>query len=312
MKKRIIAILALTIIALSFGAAAKAQNIQITKFEQNATSLIARDPLNLVTDNNGEACAIIRFFVRDNTYIIEPNAGVLRTDTLIGEMRMWVPKGTKRITVRHEGMFPLVNYKIPIPIESKNTYEATIETANDVYNNVHQSHPVYLGIGYSLMPVSGVSATLGLMTHHHNLEIGATYGLEKTDNLYFYNKSDEAVAAYKYHPIHLQARYGYSIDLSKLVDITPQAGAGYSIAIGEKVNNLTHSTSKYQLAKSLYAFGAFRAILRPAKHFAIQITPEYVFCVSRDHNSEWISKTDEQFKGWTEGFSLNAGIMIFF
>ena len=240
-------------------------------------------------------------------------AELLKTDTLIGEMRMWVPKGTKRITVRHEGMLPLVNYKIPIPIESKSTYEATIEVQNDTYKkDVGPSLSVYLGIGYSVMPLSGVTASLGLTTHHHQLEIGATYGLEMTDNLFFYDKDEDAVAAYKYRPIHLQARYGYSIDLSKMINFTPQAGAGYSIAIGEKSNILSKSTSKYQLAKSLYAFGAFRVTLKPTRHFAVHVTPEYVFCLSRDHNSEWISKADELFKGWTKDFSLNTGIMIFF
>ena len=71
MKKRRIVILMLALIAWFCGTTVKAQKIQITKFEQNPNSLIARDPLNLVTDNNGDACAVIRFFVRDKAYIID-------------------------------------------------------------------------------------------------------------------------------------------------------------------------------------------------------------------------------------------------
>lgn len=58
---------------ISAAANLKAQDIQITRFEQNHTSLIAR--ANPIYDNAGEACAVIRFFVRNPDYIIEPNLG---------------------------------------------------------------------------------------------------------------------------------------------------------------------------------------------------------------------------------------------
>lgn len=48
-----------------------AQDIKMTTFERNITSLIASmDP---VYDNAGEACAVVRFFVRDEGFEIEPN-----------------------------------------------------------------------------------------------------------------------------------------------------------------------------------------------------------------------------------------------
>ena len=60
-----------------------AQDIQITRFERNYTSLIGS--VRPVYDNTGEACAVIRFFVRDAEFVIEPNLGVLKSETLPGD-----------------------------------------------------------------------------------------------------------------------------------------------------------------------------------------------------------------------------------
>ena len=65
-----------------------AQDIEVSKFERNYTSLIAS--MNPVYDNTGEACAVIRFFVRDGRFIIEPNMGMMKLETLPGESRIWV------------------------------------------------------------------------------------------------------------------------------------------------------------------------------------------------------------------------------
>ena len=53
-----------------------AQDIQVARFERNYTSLIAST--NPVYDNTGEACAVIRFFVRDDGFIVEPNMGMMK------------------------------------------------------------------------------------------------------------------------------------------------------------------------------------------------------------------------------------------
>ena len=47
-----------------------AQNIKVLRFERNFTSLIGS--MEQVTDNAGEACAVIRFWVKDNDFEVEP------------------------------------------------------------------------------------------------------------------------------------------------------------------------------------------------------------------------------------------------
>lgn len=102
-----------------------AQDIQITQFEANPTNLVAS--MYPEYDNTGTACAVIRFLVRETGFLIQGNLGIVKQDSLPGEIRVWVPQGTKRITVRHEKYMPLDGYVIPVRIESKMAYDAIIE-----------------------------------------------------------------------------------------------------------------------------------------------------------------------------------------
>lgn len=84
--------------------------IQISQFEQNQLDLGAR--MNPVLDRNGDACARIKFHVRDTSFVVTSNMGVLKRETELGVVSVWVPQGTKRLTIRHEGVLPLVyNYR---------------------------------------------------------------------------------------------------------------------------------------------------------------------------------------------------------
>ena len=138
-----------------------AQDIQVTRFERNYTSLIAS--ANPVYDNTGEACAVIRFFVRDDGFILEPNMGMMKQETKPGEIRLWVPKGTKRLTIRNGNWMPLTGYEIPVVIEPKVTYEAEISITDEAIqrNKANKNHNVYVGAGYNITSISGPSVALG-------------------------------------------------------------------------------------------------------------------------------------------------------
>ncbi len=100
-----------------------AQDIRIENFSIKSTDISPR--VSPVYDNRGEACALLRFFVPDTTYLIQGNFGVIKRKTAPGEISIYVPRGTKRLTIRHDGMYPL-EYDIPIAIESKCAYQARL------------------------------------------------------------------------------------------------------------------------------------------------------------------------------------------
>jgi len=303
------------IVVLLVGTATWAQNgkrIQITKFEIS-NSVITKD----VLDRNGMPCAVIRFFSDDMNYVIEPNLGKLKTDTLIGEIRIWVPKDTRLITVRHEGVYPLVNYKIPMRIESKHVYAATIDMIEGSRRAGKEaissrSHPFYIGAGYSVTPMMGPTVALGLSLGHHNIEAGATYGLKATDDLYLYGTEGTLKAGYHYTPIKIQLRYGYEVNIiKKAVSITPQVGGSYHLYMGQNAENLINDGS-YKNAQSISALGALRLTWSPTKHLKLHVTPEYLVSIKNDNVCNTLCWYDDDINKWNEGMSLNAGLMFYF
>ena len=281
----------------------KAQDIEVSKFERNYTSLIAS--MNPVYDNTGEACAVIRFFVRDGRFIIEPNMGMMKLETLPGEIRIWVPKGTKRLTIRREGLLPLSGYEIPVSIEPKVTYEAEIS----VNEGANKHHNVYAGVGYNAVAISGPSVALGFDINHHNIELGAVLGLNKTDEMYFYNSNGDLTGAFEYKAIRVQLRYGYDFEITDFFSIMPQAGVAYNIFTS---NEVVKSNSKFDSANSFSGIVAARLVTSFNKRFKLHITPEYNFSLNKNDNCKILSDFDSKFKSWTEGFNMNIGLIYFF
>lgn len=305
--KKILCVIILLVLLISEG---KAQNIQITKFERNITNLIAST--NPVYDNAGEACAMVRFFVRDMGFTIEANLGVVKTDTLPSEIRLWIPTGTKRITVRHEGMLPLSGYEIPIRIESKATYEATIDIEERKEKKESNAH-VFLEARYNVMTLAGPEVGLGVEVKNHVIEVNAVYGLKKSDDLFFYDKDGSMNEAYSYQPFRLGLRYGYEIEIiENVLAVVPQVGCAYNLMSGKGVASTVSTGDDYKTASSFSALGALRLQVALGNHLKLYVTPEYDYGLYKDDNCKWISDYDKTFKGWTDGFNLSVGLNVSF
>lgn len=301
-------ILMLIVLIVAAGSVS-AQDIEITRFESSLKSLIAST--NPVLDNTGEACAVIRFFVRDNDFIIEPNMGYKKREVLPGEIRLWVPKGTKRLTVRLNKWMPLVGYEIPEEIVPKVTYEADLAITDEALqrSKANKGHNVYASVGYNILSISGPSVALGFDINHHNIELGAVFGLNKTDDLYFYDSSSAVKAAYNYSAIRIQLRYGYDIRVTDFFSVMPQVGGAFNLYNGKEV---VSGSSDYDSANSFSILGAIRLVASFSDRFKLHITPEYDFGVAKNDNCKIIYDSDKTFKSWTEGFNLNIGLMYFF
>ena len=306
MKKRKLLLLIAIVLAMPLKSIAQGKKIQITRFGIS-NSLIAT--MNPVTDNNGEAGAVIRFWYSGSDYIIQPNLGVLKMEKEPGETRLWVPRGTTRVTVRHNEDQPLRSYTIPMRIESKTDYYAEISlTEGRVVN--HEKH-VYIGAGYNIMSLSGPSLTVGANLQHHQIELGAVYGLNKSDDLYFYDANDNLKEGYNYNAIRASLTYGYEISVSDFFFITPMAGVSYLAYIGNEASSSSKSTN-YKYANSLSATGGLRLAIGFGEQFRLCITPEYHVAVYKDKNCKLFSSNDDNMKNWNTGFNLNVGLLVYF
>lgn len=295
----------LLLVALTSSLGLKAQDIQVTKFEQNFTSLIAR--MHQETDNTGEACAVLRCYVRGKGFTIEPNLGVLKVEKLEGEIRLWVPQGTKRLTIRHTGSKPLIGYEIPVKIETKTDYDIEIDARKI---DKPKEHNVYVSAGYNIVSISGPSVAIGVTVNHHNIELGAVYGLNKTDDLFFYNQSGNVTAGYNYSVVRAHLRYGYEIPLSDYFSMTPQVGLAYHGYSGKSVVN--SNNTNYKSANSMSLFGGLKFTVSVSDTFKFYLTPEYNAAIYKDDNCKVISSNDDTMKNWHTGFNLNVGIMVYF
>jgi hypothetical protein len=86
-----------------------------------------------VKDINGNPTALIRFSVRDTQFEFDANLGIVKQEKKTGEVWLFVPTGTKRLTISHPHLGILRGYKIPLSIMGKNTYDAEIEITNKDY-----------------------------------------------------------------------------------------------------------------------------------------------------------------------------------
>lgn len=305
MKKKRLLLIAIRLV-IPLMSMAQTKYVQITKFEKNYTSLKAS--FSPVKDNAGEECAMIRFWYSGSDYIIEPNMGYLKIENYPGETRMWVPKGTRRITIRHNDDMPLRDYNIPIKIESKVAYDAEVEL---VTVQPPRKNQVYIGAGYNIMSLSGPSIAIGANLNHHQIELGAVYGLNKSDDLFFYDANDNLKAGYNYNAIKAGLTYGYELPVSDFFYITPMAGVSYLAYLGSEASSSTKGTD-YKNANALSAGGGIRLSVAFGKQFRLCITPEYYAAVYKDNNCKLLSSHDDNIKNWNTGFNLNVGLLVYF
>lgn len=303
MKRNLIFLLAMT---LGFPMWIKAQEIKVTRFEQSRNSMIAR--MNPAFTLSGENCAVLRVYVKGNDYSIEPNLLSVKDSTLSGEIRLWVPPGTSRLTVRRSGLKPLLGYQIPIRVEAKTDYDVDVET---IVPPPPSDNHVYIGAGYNIMTLAGPSILVGANLKHHQIELGAVYGLNKSDDLFFYDTNDNLKAGYNYNAIRAGLTYGYEIAVSDFFFITPMAGVSYLAYLGSEASSSTKGTD-YKNANSLSAGGGVRLSVAFGKQFRLCITPEYYAAMYKDKNCKLLSSHDDNIKNWNTGFNLNVGLLVYF
>ncbi|MBQ2088561.1 MAG: hypothetical protein II470_10910, partial [Selenomonas sp.] len=261
MKFRILFIL----LCLCYAIDTFAQDFKISTFQENIFDLTAaRD---LVRDNNGDVCALIKFFTRDDNFIFEPNLGIVKTKKIIGETWLYVPQQTKRITVRHPQLGIIRNYIIPVEIKSEVVYEAELQITNQEYLHPRYSQfqgakpdTVYvvvpqepsvpqqqvkaerriffnLGAGFRALGVMGPEAFIGLNIDKHTIEAGAIYGISKVVGISIYQADDGTYwGTYNFRPMRFFMHYGYDIPIGSSLTVTPQLGGAINYITGKEVH----------------------------------------------------------------------------
>lgn len=80
-----------------------------------------------VRDLNGEACALIKV-VGDPDFVFSSPLGIVQRRDDVGEIWIYVPRGSVLLTVKHPQWGVLRDYRFPTPLESRMTYELVMAT----------------------------------------------------------------------------------------------------------------------------------------------------------------------------------------
>lgn len=282
-----------------------AQDFKIEKFRENTRDMSAAT--SGVKDLNGNVAALIRFTVRDSKFDITANLGVLKTVKKTGEVWLYVPQGTKRVTIKHPVYGVLRGYELPFATQSKVTYDAEV-----VITKVQstKNYNILLNAGYNIGGLSGINFGLGGELGIFYVGADYTIGSGKAEGVAIYYNNDFR-EAYDYSASRLSMRFGVKTMKEGMIQIVPQAGLSITTISGSNIGN---AATEAQFDKAYCTSALIGASLRVilGNMFCIYATPEYSFAVAPDDAFKTIKEADSKIKSWGDGFGLNVGVMVSF
>ena len=283
-----------------------AQNFTVTDFEESLQDVIS----TRVKDKNGNDCAIIKFSTEDKGFSVDEATSISEN---AGDLYVYVPEGTETVTIRHR-VHRTLFYQLPLHIQSGCHYTATINIIDKkLIGKVDPDKFLYAEVGANIHPFLGPSLTVGYRMNDFSAELGFTYGLNKTEDLYYYDVGASIKSAFNYQAMRVALRLGYTLTLSRLIFLTPQAGVAYNSISGKKIKEVTATNSNY-----MDGFNTMSATLGAKLSFSFSsrmglcLTPEYDFGISKDDSYDNVRKADDKLKGWTDGFCLSAALIYKF
>lgn len=80
-------------------------------------------------DQNGNVAALIKIVTSETGFVFDGGSlGIVDSKQKVGEIWVWVPYGSRKITILHQRLGVLRDYRYPIEIESECTYEMVLVT----------------------------------------------------------------------------------------------------------------------------------------------------------------------------------------
>ena len=135
-----------------------AQNISVKSFRLLETDLTANTAGTLKKDQNNETAALIKVVTTETGFVFDGGMlGIVGTTQRAGEIWVYVPPKSRKITISHPQLGVLRDYFYPISIEAGRTYEMVLATGR-VTTIVQES----AGGQYLVMKVSPSDAEVSI------------------------------------------------------------------------------------------------------------------------------------------------------
>lgn len=128
LKYYLLAIIFCSLFCLSF-ADLSAQNISVKSFRLLETDLTANTAGTMKRDQNNEVAALIKIVTTETGFSFEGSSlGFVATKQTPGEIWLYVPRKSRKVTIKHATLGVLRDYYYPLSIEAGRTYEMVLVT----------------------------------------------------------------------------------------------------------------------------------------------------------------------------------------
>ena len=105
----------------------QAQTISVSSFKLLDTDITANTAGTMELDQNGETSALIKVVTTQTGFTFDGGAlGIVKTKQTPGEVWVYIPRGAKKITIKHPQLGVLRDFYYPITIEAARTYEMVL------------------------------------------------------------------------------------------------------------------------------------------------------------------------------------------
>lgn len=122
----------LTIFLIGFGLCSSvlsAQNISVKSFRLLETDLTANTAGTMKRDQNNEVSALIKVVTTETGFAFDGGMlGIVGAEQRTGEIWVYVPQKSRKITLSHQKLGVLRDYYYPVPVEAGRTYEMVLTT----------------------------------------------------------------------------------------------------------------------------------------------------------------------------------------
>ena len=133
MKKHLLLVFTLLIFV-----SVSAQEITVKSFRPLPTDMTASSKEGKRIDQNGQVAALIKVVTNEKGFSFEGGTlGIVDSQERKGEIWVWVPRASRKITILHDQLGILRDYMFPTVIEAERTYEMVLITT-DHKIDVHQ------------------------------------------------------------------------------------------------------------------------------------------------------------------------------
>lgn len=103
------------------------QTISVSSFKLLDSDLTANTAGTMEKDQNGETAALIKVVTTQTGFTFDGGAlGIVKTKQTPGEVWVYIPRGSKKISIKHAQLGVLRDYYFPISIEAARTYEMVL------------------------------------------------------------------------------------------------------------------------------------------------------------------------------------------